>query len=291
MNLISKDVLQGQSAETAKAQRDMADLSERYEALCGQASRWHHQLQMALVQCSDFSRTVNDLLLWLESMETQMRLLEPIDMESSRESLMATYLKLKDLRDELETNQPRVMSLRDTATELLGSIEGSSAAFQAKENLDMIGDRLGSLLQCVLDYMGQIEGRLNIKRDPSPPPYTAIRPSEADLMTRGHGSPLLASHQRLLTRQAALGLGPDAEDGDDDLDYYSGDVVTGRRRRAAFLARVFRTALPIQLLMLLLLGAASLVPMTEEDFSCVLANNFQRSLDPMLRYTNGPPPF
>ena len=59
------------------------------------------------------------------------------------------------------------MSLRDTATELLGSIEGSSAAFQAKENLDMIGDRLGSLLQCVLDYMGQIEGRLNIKRDPS----------------------------------------------------------------------------------------------------------------------------
>ena len=67
--------------------------------------------------------------------------------------------------------------------------------------------------------------------------------------------------------------------------------AAGRGRRSMFLSRVFRTALPIQLLMLVLLGAASLVPMTEEDFSCSFANNFQRSLDPMLRYTDGPPPF
>jgi nesprin-1 len=45
------------------------------------------------------------------------------------------------------------------------------------------------------------------------------------------------------------------------------------------------------MLMLLLLGVAYLVPMTEEDYSCVLSNNLRKSIDPMLRHTDGPPPF
>lgn len=57
-----------------------------------------------------------------------------------------------------------------------------------------------------------------------------------------------------------------------------------------FLLRVLRAALPLQLLLLLIVGLTCLVPMTEQDYSCAHANNFARSFHPMLRYTNGPPP-
>lgn len=49
------------------------------------------------------------------------------------------------------------------------------------------------------------------------------------------------------------------------------------------LKRACRTAIPIQLMMLLLIGVASLVPMCENE--CVL-----NSLDPILKYADGSPP-
>lgn len=58
----------------------------------------------------------------------------------------------------------------------------------------------------------------------------------------------------------------------------------------SFFLRVLRAALPLQLFLLLLIGLACLVPMTEEDYSCAMANNFARSFHPMLKYMNGPPP-
>lgn len=49
------------------------------------------------------------------------------------------------------------------------------------------------------------------------------------------------------------------------------------------LRRACRTAIPIQLMMLLLIGVASLVPMCENE--CVF-----NSLDPLLKYADGAPP-
>uniref|UniRef100_A0AC34G5Y7 KASH domain-containing protein n=1 Tax=Panagrolaimus sp. ES5 TaxID=591445 RepID=A0AC34G5Y7_9BILA len=55
--------------------------------------------------------------------------------------------------------------------------------------------------------------------------------------------------------------------------------------------RILRTALPLQAMLVLLLGAACLVPHCDDDYCCQLLNNFARSFEPTLDFPNGPPPF
>uniref|UniRef100_A0A3B1IEP8 KASH domain-containing protein n=1 Tax=Astyanax mexicanus TaxID=7994 RepID=A0A3B1IEP8_ASTMX len=69
-----------------------------------------------------------------------------------------------------------------------------------------------------------------------------------------------------------------------------GEAMLDPSPQRSFFSRVLRAAFPLHLLFLLLLILACLVPLSEQDYSCTLSNNFARSFYPMLRYTNGPPP-
>ncbi|KJH52966.1 hypothetical protein DICVIV_00835 [Dictyocaulus viviparus] len=67
--------------------------------------------------------------------------------------------------------------------------------------------------------------------------------------------------------------------------------VTQFRRHRSRWRRVLRTALPLQAMLVLLLGAACLVPHCDDEYCCQLLNNFARSFDPSIQFVNGPPPF
>lgn len=71
---------------------------------------------------------------------------------------------------------------------------------------------------------------------------------------------------------------------------YSGNEVDTSTlvRCHRFFGRVMRASVPISAFLLLLLGAASLLPTTQNDFSC--SNNLFYNLVPILRYPNGHPP-
>uniref|UniRef100_A0A3B4AHF2 KASH domain-containing protein n=1 Tax=Periophthalmus magnuspinnatus TaxID=409849 RepID=A0A3B4AHF2_9GOBI len=60
--------------------------------------------------------------------------------------------------------------------------------------------------------------------------------------------------------------------------------------RRSFFHRLLRAAFPLHLLLLLLLLMPCLIPTSPPEHSCTGSNNFARSFQPMLRYTNGPPP-
>ncbi|XP_013889480.1 nesprin-2, partial [Austrofundulus limnaeus] len=63
------------------------------------------------------------------------------------------------------------------------------------------------------------------------------------------------------------------------------------RGTSSFFCRLLRVVLPLQLLLLLLLLLLlhCLIPLSDRDPSCSVANNFAHSFYPMLHYTNGPP--
>ena len=75
----------------------------------------------------------------------------------------------------------------------------------------------------------------------------------------------------------------------DDSDVTSVDDERAPVTTCSMFRRVLRAALPLQAL-LLIVALASMLPVCEDDWHCVLVNNLEDSLTPMLRYVRGPPP-
>uniref|UniRef100_A0A914XFA2 KASH domain-containing protein n=1 Tax=Plectus sambesii TaxID=2011161 RepID=A0A914XFA2_9BILA len=80
------------------------------------------------------------------------------------------------------------------------------------------------------------------------------------------------------------------DEDDDDEEEVVGEDGDVRVRQRSRWRRVLRTALPLQAMLVLLLGAACLVPHCDDDYSCQLLNNFARSFEPVLEFME-PPPF
>uniref|UniRef100_A0A665X7Q1 Spectrin repeat containing, nuclear envelope 2b n=1 Tax=Echeneis naucrates TaxID=173247 RepID=A0A665X7Q1_ECHNA len=162
----------------------------------------------------------------------------------------------------------QVSSLQDISSQLL--LDSAEDSVEAKEKVHVIGNKLRILLRKAAADLQELKGSLaggQVR-------FNELR-STASNNTRELGAefPQTVGGQR--GRRAEPETGSTSSEMDD---------------QRPFFYRVLRAAFPLHLLFLVLLVLVCLVPLSEEDFSCTLSNNFARSFYPMLRYTNGPPP-
>ncbi|XP_018304057.1 nesprin-1-like isoform X2 [Mycetomoellerius zeteki] len=255
-----------EDTERAKELRDrLAVANSRWEKICTAAVEWQDQLQHALMTNRQFYRIIEELLSWLERTEISIRASEPIDLTESSNILEAKYNKFRELRSDLERCEPRVISLQDATNHLLDE------QTETRMRLQELRLRLQSLRRLTGIYALKLGAALGL--DPRDIGLAATSTSLASL-----------SHD--LLDETASGTAQPHITGTDGDERDQTVLARGYR----FLGRVLRVSLPIQALMLLLLGVASLVPSAEEDYSCMLSNNLARSFTPIAFYPNGPPP-
>ncbi|XP_033368639.1 nesprin-1 isoform X3 [Parus major] len=294
INLCSSEFTQSDSEESKKLQERLSQMNVRWEHVCSMIEDWRSSLQDALVQCQDFHELCHGLLLWLENIDRRKNEIVPINPNLDSEILQDHHRLLMQIRRELLESQLKVASLQDMSCQLLVNAEGKDC-LEAKEKVHVIGNRLKLLLKEVTRHIKDLEKILDI----SSSQLELSSWSSDELDTSGSVSPVSGrstpSRQRTPRGKCSLSQpGPSVSSphsrskrgGSGSSPSEAGPVW----RCPSFFLRVLRAALPLQLLLLLLIGLACLVPMTEEDYSCAMANNFARSFHPMLKYMNGPPP-
>lgn len=224
----------------------------------------------------EFHRTVTELCAWLEQTENKIKSSEPIDLTSDMKLIERKYKTFRELRSDLVRCEPRVVSLQETTSQLTKYLEANKSQ-QFDEIYAKLTDlrlRFHSIRRLVEMYTIKIAAALGYD-----PTFDTNSIASVDTL------PGIQGVSGSLTRVAGQESNANAQEGEDD-EHINTTVLT---RSYRFLGRVVRASLPIQAMLLLLLGVVTLMP-HGEDYSCTLTNNFARSLEPMLRYPNGPPP-
>ncbi|XP_032882056.1 nesprin-1 isoform X13 [Amblyraja radiata] len=296
VNLCSAEFTQSDSSDTEELRERLSQMNKRWDRVSGLLEQWRRTLQDALMQCHDFHEMSHGLLLWLENIDRRRNEILPIDPNLDQDTLQDHHKTLMQIRRELLESQLKVASLQDMSSQLLVNAEGRDC-LEAKEKVHVIGNRLKLLLKEVMQDLKELERLL----DNGGSQVDLVSWSSADdLDTSGSISPVSGASLSARSR-SPRGICSLSQPGASVSSPYirsstgnQGGSFRSEEQRAqkspSFLLRVLRAALPLQLLLLLLVALACLVPMNEEDYSCTMSNNFARSFHPMLRYTNGPPP-
>jgi len=260
----------------------LATVNEKWDHVCEQATLWQTRLQTALLENGEFHQTIQELLQWLEATTATIKEAEPVDLSVSKTVLQTKYNKFLELQKDLQRCEPRVVSLQEAADQLELQAD-SPACKQVKKKLAVLSRSLRSLIQVCGIYLTSLARTLGL------PPPPQISESLYDSALNIHDTVLPPLTDQLMAvespEQAQAAPKPRSSEQSDD------DLNTGVLSRSyRFLGRVVRAAVPIQALMLLLLGVSSIVPLDQDELICSLQNNLQRSLEPMLQWSNGPPP-
>ncbi|KAM8807307.1 nesprin-2 [Eudromia elegans] len=278
VNLSSKDFQQAESTESKELQNRLRQVNLRWEKAAQALQGWRKGLQRALLHCQDFHDQSQRLLLWLASAESRRNEVQITDPNADPHTVLESQKELMQLEKELLEQQLKVNSLQELSAYLLLKSDGEDY-IEADEKVHVIGKKLKQLIEQVSHDLKTMQGNLD---------SSAFLPVLDDVDS-GAYHPVTAraspTVKKATLRRTVTGKSKSSPRGESHPC-----APQAAPRAPSFFYRVLRAALPLQLLFLLLLLLACMIPSSEEDYSCTQANNFARSFYPMLRYTNGPPP-
>ncbi|KAI5619793.1 nesprin-2-like isoform X2, partial [Silurus asotus] len=284
LNLGGRELQFQTGPEVQQLQEDFCSMNQNWTEACMSLEKWEGNLRKSFMHCQEFHETLHSLLLWLAHAESRRFTVNIHDTAVHPSLLHEHRTALMGLEEELKERQGQVSSLQEITTELL-PVSGPEDDFEATEKLHVIHNKLRLLLRQVKQDLQTVQERLQISctvkqvilTNPLIQRFIYIEYKES-------------SQSSFIENLFLLQGSSEARDENKGLDLGSSSMNRDSSPPRSFFYRVLRAAFPLHLLLLLLLIFACLVPLSEEDYSCTLSNNFARSFYPMLRYTNGPPP-
>ncbi|KAM7367651.1 hypothetical protein PAMP_013936 [Pampus punctatissimus] len=239
--------------EVPEQQERLAAMNRDWSRACTGLQQWDASLRKTLMCCQEFHESLHSLLLWLAHAESRLYTVDIRHPDTPVTTLQQHCNKLTDLQEELRDRLDQQAFLQALWSQLQPE-DGAEDSDEAQEKLHVTGSKLKLLLRQVAQDLSSLQQRLDC---------------ESASAVQGQSTTEDLSQEATHSQKAPF---------------------TQRERPRSLFYRILRAAFPLQLLLLLLLLLPCLIPMSESDPSCTVANNFARSFYPMLRYTNGPPP-
>ncbi|XP_053316230.1 nesprin-1-like [Spea bombifrons] len=284
------------NTDNKELQEHLSQMNVKWGQVCSSLDGWRCSLQEALMQCQEFHETSQGLLLWLENIDRRQHQIIPIDPNCDSDTLQQHHLLLMQMKSDLLESELKVPSLKNMSCELLVKAEGTDS-LEAKERAHVISNRLKFLLKEVTIHVQEIENILGISTNQ--PELTSWSPSTT-LDTSGSFGLMLGRRRPLKQRMCKQSSGkcvvsepgprvivPPNRSKEGSCHQLEKNLA---QQKESLIRRVLLTAFPLQFLLLLIIILAFVATANIEHHSCTLANNFARSFNLMVRYTNGPPP-
>ncbi|XP_043929496.1 nesprin-2 [Protopterus annectens] len=271
VNQSSKDFQQTDSADSRDLQQRLHQMNFSWEKACDSLAARKMSLQDALLHSQEFHERCHKLLLWLDTAEERRHKAVQGWGSSEPHVLLHCQRQLRQLEGELMEQQPQVNRLQESIHLLDGTRKNCN---EAKEKVGVIGSRLKQLLKQVSRDLESVQQNLDKSS------ASSLDELDSGIQTSTPLPSTDRSEESLMVTRSM----------EDSRMQMQADTSQEVSRPCSFFYRVIRAALPLQLLLLLLVLLACLIPVTEDDYSCTHMNNFARSFYLMLKYTNGPPP-
>ncbi|XP_065491707.1 nesprin-2 isoform X2 [Caloenas nicobarica] len=273
VNRSSKEFQKADSTEFKELQNRLRKVNLHWEKATHSLDNWRKGLQEALLHCQEFHDESQKLILWLANADSRRNEAQITDPNADLDTVLECQKELMQLEKELLEQQLKVNSLQELTSYLLLK---SDSDYTTE---DIIGRKLKQLIEQVSRDLKKIQGNLGSRAFLLVP----------DVLDSGVYNPDTAKSSpamKAITRRRSA----DGRNGSSARGESHPQPIQTIPQSPSFFYRILRAALPFQFFFLLLLLLASMIPLSEEDYSCTQANNFARSFHPMLRYTKGPPP-